>query len=719
MKVYQTDEIKNIALLGNDGAGKTTLTEALLYESGVIKRRGRITQKNTVSDYFPVEQEYGYSVFSTVFHVEWNGKKLNIIDCPGSDDFVGAAITALNVTDTAILLLNGQYGPEVGTQNHFRYTEKLGKPVIFLVNQLDHEKCDYDHVLEQLKNIYGSKVVPVQYPLETGPNFHALIDVLLMKKYSWKPEGGEPIIEDIPEEEMEKATEWHKALVEAAAEHDEGLMEKFFEQDSLTEDEMREGIRKGLVSRGMFPVFCICAGKDMGVRRLMEFLGNVVPFVSEMPKVFNTRGEVVPPDANGPTSLFFFKTAVEPHIGDVQYFKVMSGTVHEGDDLSNADRGSKERISQLFVCAGATRIKVSELRAGDIGCTVKLKDVHTGNTLNGKDCENRFNFIKYPNFKYSRAIKPVNEADTEKMMGALFRMREEDPTWEVEQSKELKQIIVHGQGEFHLRTLKWRLENNEKIFVNFEEPKIPYRETITKAARADYRHKKQSGGAGQFGEVHMIVEPYYEGMPLPETYKFNGQEYKVTVKSQEVIDLEWGGKLVFINSTVGGSIDARFMPAILKGVMSRMEQGPLTGSYARDVRVIVYDGKMHPVDSNEVSFMLAGRNAFSTAFKNAGPKILEPIYDVEVFVPSEKMGDVMGDLQGRRAMIMGMSSENGYEKLVAKVPLKEMSSYSTALSSLTGGRASFIMKFASYELVPSDVQEKLIKEFEAKQEKDD
>ena len=355
MKVYQTDEIKNIALLGNDGAGKTTLTEALLYESGVIKRRGRITQKNTVSDYFPVEQEYGYSVFSTVFHVEWNGKKLNIIDCPGSDDFVGAAITALNVTDTAILLLNGQYGPEVGTQNHFRYTEKLGKPVIFLVNQLDHEKCDYDHVLEQLKNIYGSKVVPVQYPLETGPNFHALIDVLLMKKYSWKPEGGEPIIEDIPEEEMEKATEWHKALVEAAAEHDEGLMEKFFEQDSLTEDEMREGIRKGLVSRGMFPVFCVCAGKDMGVRRLMEFLGNVVPFVSEMPKVFNTRGEVVPPDANGPTSLFFFKTAVEPHKGEVQYFKVMSGTVHEGDDLSNADRGSKERISQLFVCAGATR----------------------------------------------------------------------------------------------------------------------------------------------------------------------------------------------------------------------------------------------------------------------------------------------------------------------------------------------------------------------------
>ncbi len=715
MKTYQTNEIKNIALLGNDGSGKTTLTESLLYEAGIIKRRGRITQKNTVSDYFPVEQDYGYSVFSTVFHTEWNGKKLNIIDCPGSDDFVGAALTALNVTDTAILLLKGSNGVEVGTQNHFRYTEKLGKPVIFLVNQLDDENLDYDQLLAQLTEIYGPKVVPVQYPLQTGPNFNSLIDVLLMKKYSWAPEGGEPTIEDIPAEEMDKAMEMHKALVEAAAEHDEGLMEKFFESEALTEDEMRKGIRKGLASRGMFPVFCVCAGKDMGVRRLMEFLGNVVPFVNEMPKVFNTRGEEVAPDANAPTSLFFFKTAVEPHIGDVQYFKVMSGRVHEGDDLTNQDRGSKERLSQLFCCAGATRIKVEELVAGDIGCTVKLKDVKTGNTLNAKDCENRFNFIKYPNPKFTRAIKAKNEAETEKMMNALQRMREEDPTWQIEQSKELKQILVHGQGEFHLRTLKWRIENNDKIQIEFMEPKIPYRETITKAARADYRHKKQSGGAGQFGEVHLIVEPYYEGMPMPEFYKFGNQEYRITPRSTEEVELEWGGKLVFVNSVVGGAIDARFMPAILKGVMQRMEQGPLTGCYARDVRVIAYDGKMHPVDSNELSFMLAGRQAFAQAFREAAPKILEPIYDVEVFCPSDKLGDVMSDLQGRRAMIMGMTSENGYEKLTAKAPLKEMSNYCTALSSLTGGRASFIMKFASYELVPTDVQQKLIKEHEAEE----
>ena len=719
MKIYQTNEIKNIALLGSAGSGKTTLAEAMVYEAGIIKRRGTVEGKNTMSDYFPVEQEYGYSVFSTVFHVEWNNKKLNIIDCPGSDDFVGGAITALNVTDQAVILINGQYGPEVGTQNAFRYTDKLQKPVIFLVNQLDKENCDFDTLLTSMKEIYGEKCVPVQYPIATGPDFNAVIDVLLMKKYSWKPEGGAPIIEDIPAEEMDKAKELHAALVEAAAANDDTLMEKFFESETLTEDEMREGIRKGLVTRSIFPVFCVCAGKDMGVRRLMEFLGNVVPFVSEMPKVRNTRGEEVTPDSNGPASLYFFKTGVEPHIGEVQYFKVMSGAVKSGDDLTNADRGSKERIGTIYACAGANRIPVDELKAGDIGCTVKLKDVKTGNALNGKDCEWRYDFIKYPNSKYSRAIKAVNEAETEKMMVALTKMRQEDPTWVVEQSKELRQIIVHGQGEFHLRTLKWRMENNEKIKIEYIEPKIPYRETITKMARADYRHKKQSGGAGQFGEVHLIVEPYADGMPDPTSFKINGQEFKMNIKGKEEIDLEWGGKLVFINSVVGGAIDMRFMPAILKGVMERMEQGPLTGSYARDVRVIVYDGKMHPVDSNELSFMLAARNAFSAAFREAGPKILEPIYDLEVYVPADYMGDVMSDLQGRRAIIMGMDSEAGYQKLSAKIPLKELSNYSIALSSITGGRASFTTKFASYELVPNDIQQQLIKEHEAELKDED
>lgn len=713
MRVYQTNEIKNIALLGSAGCGKTTLAESMLFEAGVIKRRGSVENKNTVSDYFPVELEYGYSVFPTVFHVEWNNKKLNIIDCPGSDDFVGGAITSLNVTDQAVILINGQYGPEVGTQNNFRYTEKLQKPVIFLVNQLDSDKCDFDTVISSMKEIYGSKCVQIQYPITTGPNFNALIDVLLMKKYSWKPEGGAPIIEDIPAEEMDKAMELHKELVEAAAENDETLMEKFFDSDTLSEDEMREGIRKGLVTRNIFPVFCVCAGKDMGIQRLMEFLGNVVPFVNEMPKLHNTRGEEVSPDTNGPTSLYFFKTGMEPHIGEVSYFKVMSGSIKPGEDLTNSDRGSKERIGQIYAGAGANRIAVEQLNAGDIGCTVKLKDVKTGNTLNGKGCDWKFNFINYPNSKYSRAIKTLNSQDIEKLMAAMLKMRQEDPTWVVEQSKELRQVIVHGQGEFHLRTLKWRLENNEKLQVKFCDPKIPYRETITKKAKAEYRHKKQSGGAGQFGEVHLIIEPYADGMPDPTTYNFNGQEFKMNIKGKEVVNLEWGGKLVFINSVVGGAIDARFMPAILKGVLDCMEHGPLTGSYARDVRVIVYDGKMHPVDSNELSFMLAARHAFSDAFKNAGPKILEPIYDLEVYVPADFMGEVMSDLQGRRAMIVGMDSEAGYQKLLAKVPLKELNNYSISLSSITGGRASFITKFASYELVPGNIQTELISEHEA------
>jgi len=713
MKVYQSNEIKNISLLGSSGSGKTTLVEAMLYESGVIKRRGTVNGQNTVSDYFPVEKEYGYSVFSTIIQTEWHERKLNFIDCPGSDDFIGGVVTSLNVTDTALILLNTQYGVEVGTNNHFRYTEKFNKPVIFVTNHLDQEKADFDRTLEQLKENYGNKIVQIQYPITVGPQFNAVVDVLKMKLYRWKPEGGVPDVLEIPDTEIQKAQNLHNLLVEAAAEHDEELMEKFFDQGSLTEDEMRIGIRKGLLRREMFPVFCVCAGRDMCVRRLMEFVCNVSPSVNQTEKPKTVDGIEVTADAKGPTSIYVFKTSVEPHIGEVSYFKVMSGTLKEGDDLVNVDRSSKERISQLFSVAGQIRTKVDELVAGDLGATVKLKDTRTGNTLNVKGCDFDFKEIKYPEPKYRRAIRAKLESDEEKLSEVLTRMHEEDPTWIIEQSKELKQTILYGQGEFHLRTLKWRVENNDKIPIEYKEPKIPYRETITKNARADYRHKKQSGGSGQFGEVHLIIEPFYEGMPAPDTFRFGGQEYKISNRDSQEIQLEWGGKLVLVNSIVGGAIDLRFLPAIMKGIMERMEQGPLTGSYARDVRVIVYDGKMHPVDSNEISFRLAGRHAFSQAFKEAGPKLLEPIYDVVVQAPSDRLGDVMGDLQGRRAVIMGMQSEKGYEKLSAKIPLKELGSYSTTLSSLTGGRASFNMKFASYELVPMDIQDKLLKEYEA------
>ncbi len=718
MKIYETKEIKNIALLGSKGSGKTTLAESMLFECGVIKRRGTVEGGNTVSDYFPVEKEYGYSVFSTVFNAEFNGKKLNVIDCPGADDFVGNAYTALGVCDTGVILINAQNGVEVGTQNIFRVTGQLKKPIMFALNQIDGEKADYDNVIESMRETFGPKVIQIQYPLQSGPGFNSMVDVLLMKKYEWGPDGGTPTISEIPAEEMERAKELHNTLVEAAAENDETLMDKYFEQGHLTEDEMREGIRKGLIDRSIFPVFVVSAIKDMGVRRMMEFLGNVCPFVDDMPAPETTAGVEVKPDSNGPLSIFFFKTSVEPHIGEISYFKVMSGTLKTGVDLDNATRGGKERLAQIFTVCGQLRNPIEELRAGDIGGAVKLKDVRTGNTLDEKGIDWQFDFIKYPDPKFTRAIRPVTESDAEKLSGILTRMHEEDPTWIVEQSKELKQTLVKGQGEFHLRTLKWRIENNDKMPIEFFEPKIPYRETITKASRADYRHKKQSGGSGQFGEVHLIIEPYTEGMPEPDSYKFGNQEFKLNVRDKQEIPLEWGGKLLVYNCIVGGAIDARFIPAIVKGLMDRMEQGPLTGSYARDVRVMIYDGKMHPVDSNEISFRLAGRNAFSEAFRNANPKILEPVYDVEVLTPGDVMGDVMSDLQGRRAIIMGMQSESGIEKLNARVPLKEMSSYSTSLSSITGGRSSFTMKFASYELVPGDVQEKLLKEYEASQQED-
>ncbi|MCW3807370.1 elongation factor G [Plebeiibacterium marinum] len=712
MKVYQANQIKNIALLGSSGSGKTTLAEAMLFEGGVIDRRGNINNNSTVSDYHPVEHEYGYSVFSSVMYTEWLEKKLNFIDTPGSDDFITGAVTSLNVTDTALMLLNTTQGVEVGTQNLFRYTEQYKKPVIFIANQLDHEKANFELTIEQAKESFGSKVVIVQYPVNVGEGFNALVDVLKMKMYQWGPDGGKPEILDIPASEKEKADELHNALVEAAAENDEDLMELFFEEGTLNEDQMRAGMKKGLIARDLYPVFCVSASKDMGVRRLMEFLGNIVPFVSEMPKPITKDAQEVSCSAEGPSSIFVFKTSIEPHLGEVSFFKVMSGKVAEGMDLINMTKGAKERLSQLYCVAGSTRSKISELVAGDIGATVKLKETKTNDTLNGKGCNFVFEPIHYPDYKFRTAIRPENEHDDEKLGEILQRMHEEDPTLIIEYSKELKQIIIYGQGEFHLNTMKWRIEHNDKINIVFERPKIPYRETITKAARADYRHKKQSGGSGQFGEVHMVIEPYEEGMPDPTSYKFNGQEFKMNVRGTEEHKLPWGGKLVFHNCIVGGAIDARFLPAILKGIMEKMEEGPLTGSYARDIRVCVYDGKMHAVDSNEISFKLAGRNAFSAAFRDAGPKILEPVYEVEVKVPSDRMGDVMSDLQGRRALIEGMSSEKGFEVIKAKVPLKEMDKYSTSLSSITGGRAMFTLKFSRYDIVPHDVQEILLADYQ-------
>jgi len=715
MKVYQTKEIRNITVIGNSGAGKTTLVESMLFEGGVINRRGDVKSKSTASDYNLVEQEYGNSVHATVLYTEFDGCKINIIDTPGMDDFVGGVIPALSVAATGLLVFNAVNGVEVGTEIANRNAEKFNKPLIFVINHLDHENSNWENTIEMAKTTFGNKLAIVQYPLNPGISYNKVIDVLKMKMLQWGPNGGAPEELDIPASELEHAEEIHNQLVEMAAENDEELMELFFEQGNLNEDEMRKGLKLGMLSRSLYPVFCTCAARDMGIRRLMEFICNVAPHPGELAPVETTDGRFIKMDVNGPTSIFVFKTSIEQHVGEVTYFKVISGILKEGMDLINTTKNSKERISQIYATAGKTRVKVPEMVAGDIGATVKLKDVKHNHTLCDKDADISYPPLKYPAPRYTTAIKAINEADEEKMGEYLHKLAEEDPTYVIEYSKELKQILLHGQGEYHINTLKWYFDNVFKINIQFLKPKIPYRETITKIAPGDYRHRKQSGGSGQFGEVHMVIEPFVEGMPVPEMYKIDGKEMKISLRGTDVTELPWGGKLVFCNCIVGGSIDARFLPAILKGIMEKMEEGPLTGSYARDIRVCIYDGKMHPVDSNEISFRLAGRNAFSAAFKIAGPKILEPIYDVEVLVPSDRLGDVMGDLQGRRALIMGMSSEKGFEKILAKVPLKEMDKYATSLSSITQGRAMFKLKYASYEKVPSEIQEELLKTYEAEQ----
>ncbi|MFA9389555.1 MAG: elongation factor G [Prolixibacteraceae bacterium] len=712
MKTYKTEQIRNIALIGNAGAGKTTLAEAMLFEGGSINRRGEVTAKNTTSDFTTIEQAYGNSIYSSLLSTEFNELKINILDTPGMKAFVGAVTSSLEVASTALCLLNAADGIGAGTESSMRIANRLKKPIIFVANGLDHENVNFDQTIEEARNRYGHSIAIVQYPVNAGAGFNQVVDVLKMKMYQWGPNGGKPEIVDIPASEKEKADELHNELVEKAAENDENLMELYFEKGSLSENEMRQGIKLGMADQSLFPVFCTCAKKDMGVYRLMEFISNIVPSPAQTPMRKEVSGKQVKMDSAAPVSLFVFKTSIESHIGEVTYFQVMSGTLTEGMDLVNTNKQAKERISQLFVVAGKTRNKVTELHAGDLGVTVKLKETKMNQTLSTKEADIKFESIAFPKPLYTVAIKALNETDDEKVGELLHKMKEEDPSYMVYHSKELKQLIIEGQSEYHINVIKWFFDNEHKINVEFNSPKIPFRETITKAAQADYRHKKQSGGSGQFGEVHMIIEPFEEGMPDPKVFKMEGKDLVVNMRGKEEVELPWGGKLVFCNCIVGGSIDARFLPAILKGIMEKMDEGPLTGSYARDIRVCVYDGKMHPVDSNEISFKLAGRHAFSTAFKKAGPKILEPVYNLDVFTPSERMGDVMSDLQGRRALIMGMGSERGYEKISAKVPIKEMDRYSTSLSSLTGGRGYFNLEFDAYDKVPSDVQTELLKAYE-------
>ena len=702
MKVYDDKHIKNIVLLGAPKSGKTLLAEDMIYEAGIIHRRGTIEGKNTVSDYHDIEQEKGNSVFATPLHTEWHDYKINIIDTPGFDDFCGEMISSIRVADTCVVTINAQHGVEVGTELIWNYIENFDKPVIFAVNQLDHPKSNFDDALQALRNRFGSAVTQMQYPVAEGENFNAIIDLLKMVMYRFPTEGGKPEKLAIPASETERANQLHNELVEKAAENDEKLMEKYFEKGTLDEDEMRFGLKLGMIHRDVYPVFCMSAKKNMGSGRLMGFIDNVAPSPREARPETTLTGSEIAFDPAQPTVLFVFKTHLEPNLGKLSYFKVISGEVTSNSELINSQTGAVERFHQLFIMDGKNRNPIEKLVAGDIGATLKLKDTYTNQTLHSKGHEVSVLPIEFPEPRIRTAVIAQTKGDDEKIGEVLNKIHQEDPTLDVRYSKELKQLIISAQGEQHLGVAKWYLDNVYKLHTDFISPRISYRETIRKPSAASYRHKKQSGGAGQFGEVHLKIEPYFEGMPEPTEFP---------VRGKEVIDLEWGGRLVFYNCIVGGVIDARFIPSILKGVMEKMEEGPITGSYVRDVRVMVYDGKMHPVDSNDISFKIAGMMAFKEAFMKAEPQLLEPFYELTVNVPEEMMGDVMSDLQTRRSLIIGMDSKGSYQVIKAKTPLSELDRYSTTLRSLSQGRASFNQRFSEYAPMSFELQQKLAKEF--------
>ncbi len=702
MPDFDTSHVKNIVLLGHAGSGKTSLAECMLYEAGLITRKGNIADRNTTGDYHELEQERGNSIFSKLLHSKWRGYKINILDTPGYDDFVGEVISALRVADTGVMLLNAVMGVEVGTDIIWEYTEKFKTPMIFAVNKLDDDSADFEKTIREAKSHFGSKVVVVQYPRQSGSGFHEIIDVLRMTMYKFKDNGGKPEKLPIPDDEKIKADELHKELIEAIASNDETLMEKYFEKDELDEDEMKMGMKKAMINHDIFPLFCLSAERNMGSGRLMGFIDNVCPSANEMPAQNTKRGDKLTCDANGPACIFIYKTVAEPHVGELSFFKVYSGTVRSGMELENESTGVTEKLTQLFLVEGNKRNNVNELVAGDIGATLKLRNTHVNNTLHIKGKNYELEPIVFPPPNMTVAIETLKKGEEEKLSQAMHQLREEDPTLLVEVSAELKQTLIHSQGDMHLAVAKWKIEHNHKLEVKFVKPRIAYRETIRKMADASYRHKKQSGGSGQFGEVYMRIEPWYEGMPEPKD---------LNVRARDTHDLDWGGKLVFYNCIVGGAIDTRFLPSILKGVMEKMQNGPLTGSYARDIRVCVYDGKMHPVDSNDISFKIAGLQAFRQAFQQADPLLLEPIYHVEVLCPDDLTGSVMGDLQSRRAIVEGIDAEGHFQKINAKVPLAEMDNYSSSLRSITQGRAKFKMSFLGYEPVMFDMQKKLIEEY--------
>lgn len=700
MKTFDKNHVKNVVLLGHTGSGKTTLAETFLYHAGVISRKGSVEEGTTVADYTDIEHEKERTLFTKLMNVDWKGYKINILDTPGSDDLSGEILSALKVADCGVMVLNASMGVEVGSDMFWQYTEDIKFPVLFVVNQIDHEKADFEATIQQAKEHFGPQVVVVQYPLNQDDKCFDIVDVLHMCMYRYDGHGGAPEKLPIPKDTFDKAQQLHQELIETIATYDETLMEKFFAEGTLSETEMKQGLHHALNQHQLFPVFCTAAKTNCGTERLMDFIDQICPSAHELPAQKTIDGKGVVCDETKPTAIFIFKTIHEPHVGELSFFKVISGVIKAGDELTNENTGQTEKINQLYETEGRQRIPVQQLMAGDIGATLKLKDTHTNNTLHTKGFPVELEPIMYPETTFTLAVESTMKGEEERLSIALHQLTEEDPSLKVEVSPELKQTLLHTTGELHMAVIQWKLIKGLKLHVDFKTPKIPFRETINQMAETVYRHKKQTGGSGQFAEVSMKIEPWTLDMEEPQG---------ISIRGKEEVNLPWGGKLVYYNAVVGGAIDNRFHSSILKGIMEKMQEGPLIGAHVRDIRVIVNDGKMHAVDSNDLAFKTAGMLAFKESFLNAAPQLMEPIQKVNIVAPDEVTGPVMSGIQTHRAMIEGLDSKGHFTHITALIPNAEMNAFAGDLKSLSQGRAKFTMEFSHYQPISYDWQQELVR----------
>ena len=696
MKEYNPEAIRNIALIGHGGSGKTTISELLLFTGGEINRIGKIEEGNTTSDFNANEIEKKISIATSPLHVEWNGTKINILDTPGFPDFIGQVISSLHVADLAVSVIKSTEGIEVGTEQTWGIVRKNRLPASVIINKCDNEHSNFFETLQMAKNRLSPDVIPVSFPVVEGLNFISVVDLTKMKMVTYGEAGSKKVTEeDIPGEIKARADKLREELVEKVAESSEELMNKFFEEGSLSDEELQRGLKTAIVKGGLIPAFAFAATKGVGANTILEFASKYFPAPNEREPVEATMKESgtkvkVACDVKGETSLFIFKSLSEQHVGELSIYKVYSGSLVPGMDLQNTRRDKIERLGQIFVLNGHNRKEVAKLNAGDIGAVVKLKDSHTGDTL----CSRNFSILlpemEYPEPVIRFAVKPKAKGDEDKIAAALHTAHEEEPTLRTKFDPEIGQSLVSGQGELQLNLAIKLLKDRYGVEVELVEPRIPYRETIKgRCDDSEYKHKKQSGGRGQYGHVHLRIEP------LPR-----GTGYE------------------FVDDIVGGVVPGRFIPAVEKGLKEIMAKGILTGSKVIDVRVSLFDGTYHAVDSDEVSFRIAASQAFKKGFLEARPVILEPIYDINVKIPEEFMGDVMGDISGRRGKIQGMDSESPFQIIKAKVPLSELHKYSTQLRSLTSGRGMFAMTFSHYEEVPKEVEGKIIEDYQKHKEEE-